>query len=64
MTVPSFQAELLKIRNELIEKQILVKENEQFVMTQDHVFGSASAAASVLLGRNTNGRAEWKDAEE
>ena len=29
------------------------------VFTQDYVFTSASAAASVLLGRSSNGRREW-----
>jgi Domain of unknown function (DUF4357) len=34
-----------------------------FVLTQNHTFSSASAAASVLLGRNANGRQEWTDAD-
>jgi Domain of unknown function (DUF4357) len=29
--------------------------------TTDYVFGSPSAAAAILLGRNRNGLEEWKD---
>lgn len=29
------------------------------VFTEDHVFTSASAAASIILGRSSNGRREW-----
>jgi hypothetical protein len=32
-------------------------------MTQDYPFDSPSTAAGVLLGRSSNGRIEWKDAE-
>lgn len=33
---------------------------EFVVFTQDQVFASPSAAAAVVLGRNSNGRLEWK----
>ena len=29
------------------------------VFTEDYVFTSASAAASIILGRSSNGRREW-----
>ena len=31
-------------------------------MTQDYTFSSPSTASGVLLGRNSNGRVEWRDA--
>ena len=31
-------------------------------LTQDYKFSSPSTAAAVLLGRNANGRIEWKTA--
>lgn len=33
----------------------------QYRLTRPHEFSSPSAASSVLLGRESNGRLEWKD---
>ena len=60
---PSFKGKLLALRNELIASGVLTMADARYVMTQDYEFGSASAAASVLLGRNANGRIDWKDAD-
>lgn len=56
-TVPSMASSLLQLRNSLTEKGI-VDVNCQFV--RDHVFSSPSLAAAVVMGRNANGRTEWK----
>ena len=34
--------------------------NDAFVFTVDYVFSSPSLAAAVVMGRNANGRTEWK----
>lgn len=34
---------------------------DTYLFTRDAVFTSPSHAASVILGRNANGRIEWKD---
>lgn len=46
----------------LIERGILTKaENNTFVFSEDCLFGSPSTASSVILGRSSNGRLDWKD---
>ena len=47
-------------RDELIRQGVLTAEGETYVFQQDYVFGSPSTAASVVMGRNANGRADWK----
>lgn len=60
-TVDSYSPRTIEIRESLAEDGVLVEEGEHLRFTQDYVFGSPSLAASVLLGRNANGRTEWKD---
>jgi hypothetical protein len=60
-TVPSIAQSLEKMRSSLMEKQI-VDDNFQFV--KDHIFTSPSLAAGIILGRNANGRTEWKTEEK
>ena len=43
------------MRNQLIADGVIV--NDLFI--KDYIFGSSSAAASVVLGRSANGRKEW-----
>lgn len=57
-TVPSMSPNLLKLRNSLIDKGII---GENFEFTKDYIFTSPSLAAAVVLGRNANGRTEWKN---
>lgn len=63
-TVPSFGSfnYLVALRGQLLHKKVLVSEGDHLVLTQDYVFDSPSAAASILLGNSTNGRVAWKDA--
>ena len=60
-TVPSIQAYMLQIRNHLLAEGVLVEEGESLRFMRDYVFNSSSTAAGVVLGRNANGRLEWKD---
>lgn len=59
-TVPSMPANLLKLRNDLIEKGII---DSEWRFVRDHIFTSPSLAAAVVMGRSANGRTEWKTAD-
>ena len=59
-TVPSMPANLLKLRNDLIEKGII---DSEWRFVKDHIFTSPSLAAAVVMGRSANGRTEWKTAD-
>ncbi|TYR81843.1 GIY-YIG nuclease family protein [Priestia megaterium] len=54
---------LITIRENLIQDQIVSLENETYVFKKDHPFNSPSQAAGIVLGRNSNGWMEWKNAE-
>lgn len=60
---PSIQMYLAELRHTLQAKGVLVDAGETLKLTQDYTFSSPSMAAGVLLGRSSNGRMEWKDAE-
>lgn len=49
-----------RLRVALQENTVLASNGSALVFTQDYVFNSPSTAASVVLGRSTNGREEWK----
>ena len=57
-TAPSIANSLLNLRNKLLEKNII---NQDFVFVTDYMFTSPSLAASIVMGRNANGRTEWKN---
>jgi hypothetical protein len=42
---------------------VIVEEVGRIRFTQDYLFSSPSAASMVVMGRNSNGWVEWKDAE-
>ena len=37
--------------------------NSEYAFTKDYIFTSPSLAATIVMGRNANGRTEWKTAE-
>ena len=49
-----------KIRQSLLERNIFKHEGTQYRLDQDYTFNSPSQAAAVMMGRNANGRIEWK----
>jgi len=51
------------LRKDLVAQGVLVESGQSYVVTQDHVFGSPSTAAGVVLGRASNGRKDWKNKE-
>lgn len=57
---PSMDSWVRTLRKDLLSTGVVLESNGVLVFTQDHVFASPSAAASVVLGRNTNGREKWK----
>ncbi len=59
-TVQSMSDSLKKLRDSLIKKEIIDK---NFKLTRDYIFTSPSLAASIVMGRNANGRTEWKNEE-
>ena len=54
---PSMSESLKKLRGNLIKNKII---DDKFCFTKDFVFSSPSLAASIVMGRNANGRTEWK----
>ena len=60
-TAPSSHDGTVRLRNDLIKQEVLTIQGDRYTLTQDYVFNSPSVAASILLGRNANGRIEWKD---
>jgi hypothetical protein len=57
----SFHTSLAQLRSKLVEEGVLAKTPQGLVFTRDYQFNSPSTAAAVILGRNANGRTEWKD---
>lgn len=58
-TVPSFKC---KVRTEIIEKFCKVV-GEDIILQRDCPMDSPSGASGLILGRPSNGKADWKDAE-
>lgn len=57
-TVPSMADHLIQLRSSLLKKGIIDK---NLKLTRDYIFTSPSLAAAVVMGRNANGRKEWKN---
>lgn len=49
-----------KLRQQLINNDFLIEKGGVYVLFQDHIFKSPSAASDALLGRSSNGWLEWK----
>jgi hypothetical protein len=56
-TTPSMSESLIKLRQNLIDEKVI---NENYAFVKDYKFTSPSLAATVVMGRNANGRTEWK----
>lgn len=50
----------IRSRAELLDSGVLKEHGNFLIFTEDYVFSSPSAAASVVLGRQANGWTEWK----
>ena len=58
-TVKSISPSLKNLRDKLINEDII----KDYVFIKDYIFTSPSLASSVVLGRNSNGRTEWKTSQ-
>lgn len=59
-TTPSMSGSLKQLRKNLIDDGTINSMNR---FTKDYIFTSPSLAAAVVMGRNANGRIEWKTDE-
>ena len=59
--VPSMSKTLIKMRQKIIDSNVIDKKNGRMILNQDYLFKSPSAAAAFVMGRNTNGLESWKD---
>lgn len=50
------------LRVELVKNGVLKASGNMLQFTQNYTFSSPSMASSIVLGRPSNGRTEWKDA--
>jgi hypothetical protein len=50
------------LREDLIKRGVIDDSVQPFCFTQNYSFGSPSTAATLVLGRSSNGRTEWKNA--
>ena len=50
-------------RDEMLRSGLLKRHNDSYVLQENKLFSSVSAAASVVLGRRANGWIEWKNQE-
>ncbi|MEV6637759.1 GIY-YIG nuclease family protein [Actinoplanes sp. NPDC051470] len=49
------------LRARLVETKVLQPQGENYILGEDYLFGSPSAAASVIAGRSLSGNVSWKD---
>jgi hypothetical protein len=57
---PTIQQYVSTLRKDLLEAGVVISDGDRYRFIQDHVFGSPSTAAGVILARSANGRIEWK----
>jgi G:T/U-mismatch repair DNA glycosylase len=62
-TVNSLTESFRKLRDEIIDKKIVIEKDEKLVFSKDFEFSSPSTAAVMVMGRNANGLSEWKLAD-
>ena len=60
-TRPSCSSAIIKQRERLLAKGILVEEGEFFVFTQDFESSSPSTSAAIIAGGSMNGLVFWKN---
>lgn len=60
-TVPSMNPSMIELRQKLIEQSIIADSDGKLIFSQDYLFSSPTTAATIVMGRNANGRTEWKD---
>lgn len=61
VTQPSFPQSVKTIRDNLIKEGVLLDVGDFYHFMQDYQFSSPSMASSLILGRSSNGRIDWRD---
>lgn len=61
-SLKSYFPSVIELRSELLKNGVLVEEAGFLKFTQAYTFSSPSYASSVILGRSSNGRTDWRDA--
>jgi hypothetical protein len=51
---------IISLRKKLLDKGILVKEDNVYIFSSDYKFKTPTGSAVVILGRNANGWTAWK----
>lgn len=59
--VNSYGERSIAKRNELIQSEKIAVINNEFIVMEDLLFSSPSAAADIVMGRSANGLTEWKN---
>ena len=57
----SYGSYWIKMREKMLESDILTKVGDKLIFSEDAIFTSISAAAAIVLGRQSNGNVEWVD---
>lgn len=57
---PSMSPSIAKLRQQLIDRNIINDVSGNLLFTEDYIFTSPSLAAATVMGRNANGLEEWK----
>ena len=52
---------LKELREDFLEKEIVILKDGEYVFAQNHTFGAPSAAVDFLIGGSNNGWQYWKD---
>ncbi len=58
---PSARQTLLGVRQRLLDAGIVRPQDESLHFTEDYLFSTPSGASSFILGRSSNGWAEWRN---
>ena len=61
--VPSLSPRLRELRASLLKQGVFEDAGLFWRLTQDYTFQSPSTASSVLLGRSSNGRLDWRNSD-
>jgi len=54
----------ISLKNKLLGDAKLKEETEFYILEEDYIFQSMSAASSVILGRQSNGYTDWKEVSD
>lgn len=59
----SLEGQPLQLRRDLRRRGLMEENETSYLLKEDQIFPSPSAAAKFVLGRIANGWTEWKDEE-